>query len=150
MMLRVLKSRLHRATQKFHRSRFELLEDRRLLTIVTVNNPTDTAVAGELSLRQAIVQANTDAAAGISDTINFDSSLDGKTLILTQGQLELSGAGAGTITIGGSSASTPVTISGGNASRLFQVDSGVQVVLTSLDIEDGAVSNDDGGRAIRN
>ena len=35
------------------------LEDRRLLSTIVVNNPTDTPVTGEIDLRQAIVQANT-------------------------------------------------------------------------------------------
>ena len=35
------------------------LEDRRLLSTIVVNNPTDTPVAGQTDLRQAIVQANT-------------------------------------------------------------------------------------------
>ncbi len=52
----------HRA----RRPRFERLEDRLMLTTLVVNNPTDTAVAAELSLRQAVAQANTDAAAGTS------------------------------------------------------------------------------------
>jgi len=34
------------------------LEDRRLLSTIVVNNPTDTPVTGEIDLRQAIVQAN--------------------------------------------------------------------------------------------
>ena len=74
-----------------------------MLTTLLVNNPTDTAVAAELSLRQAVAQANTDAAAGIADTIAFNPSLGSQTITLTQGQLELSGAGTGTITIDGSS-----------------------------------------------
>ena len=78
-----------------------------MLTTIVVNNPTDTAVAAELSLRQAVAQANIDAAAGISDTITFDPSLGGQTINLTQGQLELSGAGTGTITIDGSSPEHP-------------------------------------------
>ena len=121
-----------------------------MLTILVVNNPTDTAVAAELSLRQAVVQANTDAAAGTSDTITFDPSLGSHTITLTQGQLELSGAGAGTITIDGSSPSTPLTISGGGAGRVFQIDSGVTVVLTNLNLQDGLVAGSVNGGAILN
>ena len=83
-----------------------------MLSVLVVNNGTDAAVSDELSLRQAIAQANTDAAAGTSDTITFDPSLGGQTIMLAQGQLELSGAGTGTITIDGSSPSTPVTLDG--------------------------------------
>ena len=84
-----------------------------MLAVLTVNNPTDSAVANELSLRQAVTQANVAAAAGTSDTIAFDASLGGQTLQLTQGQLELSGAGGGTITIDGSTPSSPITLDGG-------------------------------------
>ena len=63
---------------------FERLEDRLMLTTLVVNNPTDTAVAAELSLRQAVAQANLDAAAGTSDTITFDSSLGSQTITLTK------------------------------------------------------------------
>ena len=83
-----------------------------MLTTLLVSNPLDTAVAAELSLRQAVAQANLDAAAGTSDTIAFDASLGSQTITLTQGQLELNGAGTGTITIDGSSSSSPLTING--------------------------------------
>src|SRR5208282_4963762 len=119
------------------RLRMERLEDRLMLTTLVVNNPTDSVVAAELSLRQAVAQANTDAAAGVSDTITFDPSLGGQTITLTQGQLELSGAGTGTITIDGSSPSMPITISG-QGSRLFQIDSGVQALLSNLTLDDGS------------
>ena len=82
-----------------------------MLSVLVVNNGTDAPVSNELSLRQAIALANADAAAGISDTIAFDASLGSSTIKLTQGQLELSGAGAGTITIDGSSPSTPIALS---------------------------------------
>lgn len=105
--------------------------------MLLVNNPTDAPVANELSLREAIIQANTDAAAGISDTIDFDPSLGSSTIDLTQGPLELSGAGTAAITIDGSSPSTPLAISGSNSSNIFQIDNDVHVVLTDLTIENG-------------
>jgi RHS repeat-associated protein len=116
-----------------------------MLSVLVVNNDTDAPVANELSLRQAVAQANTDAAAGISDTIDFDPSLGSSTIVLTQGQLELSGAGTGTITIDGSSPSTPITISGNSVSRVFQVDGGVQAVFQNINIEGGAAKNETGG-----
>ena len=64
-----------------------------MLSTLLVTNPTDGPIANETSLREAIVQADTDAAAGISDTIGFDASLGSSTIDLTQGQLELSGDG---------------------------------------------------------
>ena len=110
-----------------------------MLSVLVVNNGTDAAVSDELSLRQAIAQANTDAAAGTSDTITFDPSLGGHTILLAQGQLELSGAGTGIITIDGSSPSTPVTLDANDGDRVFQIDSGVQAVITNLNIENGDV-----------
>ena len=82
-----------RARVRFLRPFIQQLEDRVMLSTLLVNNPTDAHVADETSLREAIVQANTDAAAGTSDTITFDPSLGSSTINLTQGQLELSGAG---------------------------------------------------------
>jgi hypothetical protein len=35
------------------------LEDRKLLSTIVVNNPTDTPAVGQIDLRQAISQANT-------------------------------------------------------------------------------------------
>jgi hypothetical protein len=78
-----------------------------------------------------------DAAGGTSDTINFDPSLAGATIVLTQGQLELSGTGSSTITIDGSGLSTQVEISGNNASRVFQVDGVAVATLSGLTIKNG-------------
>ena len=84
-----------------HRSlRFEPLETCRLLAITTVNTEFDSIDPndGLTSLREAIVSAN--AAAG-ADTIDFDASLSGKTILLTHGELlitssvTISGLGAG-------------------------------------------------------
>jgi hypothetical protein len=48
------------------------LEERTLLSTFTVNNPTDTPVAGETDLRQATVEANGTLGAS---TIDFDSTV---------------------------------------------------------------------------
>ena len=106
-----------------------------MLTVLTVNNPTDAAVPNELSLRQAVAQANTDAKAGVSDTIGFDASLGSQTITLSQGSLELSGVGAGVITIDGSASSTPITLAGGFGVLPLLVDSGVHAVVTNLKFE---------------
>jgi transglutaminase-like putative cysteine protease len=132
---------------KPHRLEFDLLEDRTLLSVLVVNNGTDVVASDQLSLRQAIAQANTDAAAGTSDTITFDPSLGGRTILLAQGELELSGAGTGTITIDGSSSSSPITLEASyiTAGRAFQVDSGVHAVITNINVEDGDETSDNGG-----
>ena len=116
-----------------------------MLSTLLVNNPTDAHVGNETSLREAVVQASTDAAAGKSDTIAFDARLGSSTINLTQGQLELSGAGAGTITIDGSSPSTPITVSAAFGSRVFQIDSGVNAVLTNLSMLGGQAGTSFGG-----
>jgi uncharacterized repeat protein (TIGR01451 family) len=123
---------------------FEQLEERILLSSLVVNNPGDVAVVGQTSLRQAIATANADAVAGTSDTIVFDPSLGSGTITLTQGVLELSGAGAGTITIDGSGPNGPLTVSGNKASTIFQIDKGVQAVLAHLDLTDGQSSSNGG------
>ena len=48
------------------------LEDRRLLSTIVVNNPTDTPVVGQIDLRQAVALANTN---GGDETITFDSTV---------------------------------------------------------------------------
>jgi hypothetical protein len=114
-----------------------------------VSNNLDDGSAG--SLRSVISHANTDAAAGISDTINFNSSLAGATIVLTQGQLELRGAGGGgTITIDASNLSSPIAISGNNASRVIQVDAGTTAIFSRLTLEGGQTSDINGGGGIYN
>ena len=53
-----------RHRRRFTRLMFEPLEDRTMLSVLVVNNGTDTAVTGELSLGQAIAQATTDSRPG--------------------------------------------------------------------------------------
>src|SRR5271165_2622486 len=76
---------------RWARPRLEPLEDRLVLSNLLVNNPTDAHVNNQLSLREALAQANADAAAGTADTITFAAGLAGQTISLTQGQLEVSG-----------------------------------------------------------
>jgi hypothetical protein len=64
------------------------LEDRRLMSTIVVNNPTDTPVMGETDLRQAIDQANSN---GGDQTIVFDKTVfkTPQTITLGGTQLEL-------------------------------------------------------------
>src|SRR5262249_50347498 len=95
------------------------------------------------TLRDAIAQANADAKKGISDTIVFDIAQMGtNTLVLTAGQLDLNAAGSGTVTIDGG---TQVTLSGNNASRVFQVAAGARAILTGLTITGGFAAGTGGG-----
>jgi hypothetical protein len=117
---------------------FESLEDRNMLTALTVSTTVDDAsISG--SLRYEVAQANADAKAGISDTIAFAAALKGDTLTLSSGALELgkNGAGTGTITIDGGS---QITLSGGSASGVFLIDTSVLAILTGLTITGGAAA----------
>src|SRR5262245_55098498 len=66
-----------------------VLEERKLLSTIVVNNPTDTPVTGEIDLRQAIDMANTN---GGDEAITFDGTVfaTAQTIKLASGQLELS------------------------------------------------------------
>jgi hypothetical protein len=118
-----------------------VLEEQLAPAQLTVTSPNDDGSAG--TLRAALATANTDAANGISDTINFASTLAGATIALTPGlgPLELSGAGDGTITIDGSGLGGTVTISGGHATGVFKVDANVNAVLDGLTVTAGTGGN---------
>src|SRR5271166_4107103 len=109
------------------------LEDRRLLSTIVVNNPTDTPVMGQIDLRQAIVQAN---ATGGAETIIFDSTVfkTPQTITLNGTQLELSDT-TGTETITGPKAG--VTVNGGGNSRVFLVDPNVTASISGMTITGG-------------
>src|SRR5712691_4688912 len=87
--------------------RIEPLEDRTVLSMLTVTNPAD---SGDGSLRAAI------AAAQSGDQIVFDTSLNGQTITLTSGELaidkslDIEGLGADRL-----------TVSGNDASRIFDI-----------------------------
>jgi hypothetical protein len=119
-----------RPPQRFPRRRFvprlEPLEDRTVPSTLTVTSAADNGAAGTLRSVIASAQSN--------DTIDFDPSLDGKTIKLSsaRGQLsiaknlDIEGPGAGLL-----------AISGGGAVRVFAVGSGVTLTLGGLTIENG-------------
>ena len=104
-------------------------------------NPSD----GQLSLREAVAQANATAAA---DTIQFASTLEGRQLVLTQGELVLSQD----TTIDGdrNNDGIEVTLSGlgdslTDGSRIFHLTGGVtDVGLRDLTLTDGSTEGDGG------
>jgi hypothetical protein len=114
------------------------------------------------TLRWAIAQANTGAAAGYSQTIVFNLSLmapysSGSNVTITLGggegysPLEFT-KGAGTVTIDGNG---QVAVVGDQSAGDFAVDSGAHVVLTGLTIEDGEATSgggilNDGNLTVRN
>ena len=119
------------------------LEDRRLLSTIVVNNPTDTPVVGQIDLRQAIGLANTN---GGNETITFDKTVfkTPQTIHLdpSLGQLELSDT-TGTEAIMGPKAG--VTVDAGGASRVFQIDGGVTASISGLTISGGTTTGNGGG-----
>jgi hypothetical protein len=108
------------------RPRLEMLEERRVLSTLTVTSNSDSSLLGVASLRAEI------AAAQPGDTIVFDPSLDGQTITLGGDQLEINK----NLTIQGPGASL-LTISGGDQSRVFGVDAGANVTISGLTIRDG-------------
>jgi hypothetical protein len=94
---------------------------------------------GSGSLRSAI-----EAAQG-GDKIVFAPALSGRTITLTGGPLviktglDIEGPGA-----------TRLTISGNDASRIFEVDQGIDATIAGLTITHGRATGDEGGGAILN
>ncbi|HVX09977.1 MAG TPA: DUF4214 domain-containing protein [Pirellulales bacterium] len=111
----------------------ENLEERLVLATLTVtdntDNPDDTG-----SLRYAINHF----ASG--DTIQFDASLAGKTIGLTEGQLDISQ----NVTIIGPAVDNQVAIDGLLQSRIFDIHSG-NVQIFNLKIERGDAAGGNGG-----
>jgi hypothetical protein len=108
--------------------RLEELEDRCLLS--TVMNLND---SGDGSLRQAILST---AAGG---TVDFQTGLTG-TIALTTGELAITND----LTIAGPGADT-ITVSGSDASRVFNIAANHTVAISGLTIADGRSPNDRGG-----
>ncbi len=119
----------------------ELLEDRWLPSTFVVNNSTDSPVAGETDLRQAIASAN--ATTG-DNTITFDPTVFAmpQTITLAGDQLEASNT-SGTETIAGPTAD--VTVNAGGLSRVFQVDANVTASISGLTITGGDAGSANGG-----
>ena len=109
---------------------FDALEDRMVLSTLTVTSAADDGSAGTL---RAVL-----AAASPGDTVVFDRSLGGKTIALKLGQLsvtrslDIEGPGAGRLTVSGSA-----------ASRVFDVGNGATVTIAGLTVANGAVTGDE-------
>jgi CSLREA domain-containing protein len=130
----------------------ERLEDRMAPAVITVNTLADdrTPNDGSVSLREAITAMNASndlgdpdiiaqnpGAFGSGDTIQFavtGTITLGSALPPLSRALSISGPGAGKL-----------AISGNHASGVFQMDSGVQVILTGLSITAGTFSGGTGG-----
>lgn len=137
----------------------ELLEDRVTPTVFVVNSTVDgdpTVVDGNLTLREALTAANTNAASGDApagvadgDVILFDSTVFGGagatiTLDPAQGDLPI----ADDVLIDGATGSgggaTIVTVDGGGTSRIFSVDTAGAPGLTTVTLTGLTLQNGDG------
>jgi hypothetical protein len=107
--------------------RLEVLEDRTVLSTLTVTSAADDGSAG--TLRAEIAAANS------GDAINFDPSLAGRTITLTGSELfidkslDIEGLGA-----------TQLAVSGGGSSRVVGVSSGVTATLAGMTITGGTAN----------
>src|SRR6266508_4580725 len=100
--------RSRRNTQRT-RLTVESLEDRYVPSTLTVTSALDDGSAG--TLRAQI------AAAAPGDVVVFDPSLNGQTITLSQGEIDI----AKDLTLQGPGANQ-LTVSGNNASRVFNID----------------------------
>jgi hypothetical protein len=111
---------------------------------IQVTTTSDPAVPepGDGSLREAIMQANEDAAIGFSAAITFNLPDTGQQASITLAaplELGAGGVGSGTITINGyDSAPAPnVIINAAGTARAFQVDASESAALIDLEITTG-------------
>src|SRR5688572_24877858 len=100
------------------------------MAYLTVTTPFDVAAPGDgqLSLREAIDQAN---ASSDADTIRFVAALEGKTLVLTGGELPITQDL--TIDGGRNDDGSEVTIDGSQSGRLLNI-SGMDTDVTLVNI----------------
>src|SRR5262249_31293908 len=105
------------------RPRLEGLEDRTVLSTLTVLNTLD---KGAGSLRDTITKAKS------GDTIVFAPSLDGQTITLTSDQLTINKS----LDIEGPGPSL-LAISGNDANRVFNINEGLTVTIAGLTITHG-------------
>jgi hypothetical protein len=128
---------------------FESLEPRQMMAAdtYTVTTLSDVAVAGTTtddlwSLREALAHSQADGGAEV-DTIDFDATLSDQTLTLSLGQLNVNShvsiTGLGT---------DDLTISGNNASRVFNIGAGYDVTVEDLTITGGKTTGSSHGAGI--
>jgi hypothetical protein len=112
----------------------EILDDRTLPSTLTVLNALD---RGNGSLRDTIQDARS------GDSIVFASSLNGQTITLTSGVVDISK----NLDIEGPGASL-LTISGTDADRIFRINGGLTVTIAGLTLTHGRAVGSTGGAGI--
>ena len=127
---------------------YSLLESRHLLAMFVVDSIGDDASGvpdGNITLREAIIAANTNSAFGDApagdadgDNIRFDGSLAGQTITLTNGEFQLSDDVA---ILGGEN---NITIDANLLSRIFNINSTEQILIRDIALVNGSVP-DSGG-----
>lgn len=147
------KSRTNRRTLSY-----SSLEPRQLLAVITVNTAIDDGGLvpdGQISFREAMVAANTnapfgDAPAGeeLGDIIQFASTLAGETIQLNNGDFSITE----NLTIRGSDVS--VDLAADQIDRLFEIETAEEVRLTGLSFvggtfHDGPAISMSGGGTLR-
>ena len=155
----------HPFVSRYRKPLFELLEDRRVLAVLTVNSAADNTTAGDglVTLREAIIAANTDTATDGGgtgsgpDMIQFAPSLNGATINLSSlGELTIDHAvsiDAGNLPAGLTIKAFDTSAAFGDGTRIFNINDGIagtaiNVSFTGLTLTGGDV--DGGGGAIRN
>jgi hypothetical protein len=134
--------------------RFETLEDRRVMAVLTVDTPLDVVNLndGLTSLREAIFAANIVPGA---DEIVFDISTRAATITLSQGELKITdslkitGPGVNLLMIDASGSDPTPSDKKGDGSRVFNVSNGtdsvIDVEISGLYITGGDTQNLGGG-----
>jgi hypothetical protein len=120
-----------------------------LSLVVTTTDDTEDLTSSQVSLREALLVANS-FGNGQNHTITFSNSTangatnfyDGNPHTITLGGTQLLIGGNVTIQGPGGPGAAQLTVSGNNASRVFKIDDGVVVTLDGLTIANGRGSND--------
>ena len=115
-----------------------------IITVNSTNDALDDSNSGVTTLRDAINQANADNG---EDTIVFDRSLfsTAQNITLNLGELDITHNTSIIAPRDSLTGGDLVTVSGNNASRVFEIEPRATVNLSGLIVTDGKVTGDNGG-----